>query len=315
MAISENILDLIGNTPIVKLKKISKDLPGEIWAKLEFMNPSGSVKDRIALRMLEAAERESRIKPGATIVEPTSGNTGVALAMVCAVKGYRLIAVMPAAMSEERRKIMEFFGAKVELVPTRDNIPGVFAKEDIENTMARAKEIQASTPNSFMPNQFCNPVNPLAHAETTAEEIVTETGGRLHAFVAACGTGGTFSGVARILKERFPNVKNVVVEPATAAVISGDEPGTHIQQGIGEGFIPDVMDTSLADGIAKVSDEDAINMARRLAREEGILTGFSGGANVAAAVTEAAQAPEGGVVLTLIPDNAFRYLSTELLEK
>lgn len=314
MIIPENILGLIGHTPIVKLKKISAGLPGEIWAKLEFMNPSGSVKDRIALRMLEEAEREGKIRTGGTIVEPTSGNTGIAMALVCAVKGYRMIAVMPAAMSEERRKIMELLGAKVELVPTRDNTPGLFTKEDIENTMARATEIQANTPNSYMPNQFCNPVNPLAHEETTAQEIIEQTGGNLHAFVAACGTGGTFSGVARVLKKRFPKIKNIVVEPATNAVLSGEEPGTHKQQGIGEGFIPEVMDTSLPDEIAKVSDEEAISMARRLAREEGILTGFSGGANVAAAAAVAKNAPAGGVVLTLIPDNALRYLSTELCD-
>ncbi len=307
-----NVLELVGRTPIVCLEKISKNLPAQIWAKLEYTNPSGSVKDRIANFMIEEAERRGELKPGGTIVEPTSGNTGIALALVAAVKGYNMIAVMPEAMSTERKFAMELLGAQVEIVPCKNGHDGSFTKEDIEATVARAREIVQKIPGAYMPNQFENPDNVKAHSETTASEIVEQTGGHIHAYVAACGTGGTFTGVAKVLKTYFPYVRNVLVEPENSAVISGGYPGFHKIQGIGEGFIPVVLDASLADEIVAVSDADALQTARRLAREEGILSGISGGANVWASLQIAKKMHPGNVVLTIIPDNAFRYGTTEL---
>jgi cysteine synthase A len=309
----DSVLSLIGSTPIVRLGRISDGLPFDILAKLEYFNPSGSIKDRIALRMIEEAERSGRIGEGSVIVEPTSGNTGIGLALVCALKGYRMIAVMPEAMSGERRMLMEFLGAEVEVVPSccHDAARG-FTKDDIENTVKRARELVESIPGAYMPNQFENPVNPAAHAETTAQEILEQTNGEFDAFVAACGTGGTFSGVAEVLRRRLPDVRRVVVEPAGSAVISGCEAGFHKIQGIGEGFIPCTMNTDLADTVIQVDDDDSIKTARRLAREEGILTGISGGANVFAALEVGRTIPRGSVIVTVIPDNAFRYFSTEL---
>jgi cysteine synthase A len=308
----ENILSLIGNTPIVRLEKMSKDIPAEIWAKLEFYNPSGSVKDRIALRMLEEAEKRGVITRGAVIVEPTSGNTGIGLALVCALKGYQMIAVMPEAMSDERKMLMEYLGAKVELVPSCGKVEQGFTKEDIENTLKKAAEIVEGTPNSYMPNQFENPDNPAVHAETTAVEMLEQTGAKFDAFVAACGTGGTFSGVAEVLKSKCPDIERVVVEPSGSAVLSGCEAGFHKIQGIGEGFIPCTMNAELADRVIQVDDNDSIVTAHRLAREEGILTGISGGANVFASLEVGKSLARGQVVMTIIPDNAFRYFSTEL---
>lgn len=305
----ENVLSLIGRTPMVKLKRISRDIPGEIWAKLEYYNPSGSVKDRIALFMIEEAERKGLISPGATIVEPTSGNTGIGLALVCALKGYNMIAVMPEAASKERRTMMELLGAKVESVPCTHKSRGI-TKEDIVRTMERANEVVQQHPNAFMPNQFENSDNPLMHARTTAKEILEQTHGKFHAYVAACGTGGTFSGVSRILKEKRPQIKRVVVEPEGSPVISGGEPGFHKIQGIGEGFIPGVMDTSLADEVVQVSDDDAIAMMKRLAREEGVFSGISGGANVVAAIKIGKMVSEDSIIVTVIPDNTLRYYST-----
>jgi cysteine synthase A len=312
--VAGSVLELIGNTPMVKLQNVAADVRAEVWVKLEFMNPSGSVKDRIALRMIEKAENDGLLKPGGTIVEPTSGNTGIALSLVAAVKGYKMIAVMPECMSRERYQLMKLLGARVELVPSRSGIPGMFEKDDIVNTLKRAEQLCREIPGSALLNQFDNPCNPDAHESTTAAEIIDQAGERLAAFVAACGTGGTFSGVARVLKEEYPAVKRVVVEPENSAVISGGEPGLHKLQGIGEGFVPNVMDVDLADEVAKVSDEDALSMARRLASEEGILSGISGGANVCAAIRAAEGLPEGAVVATLIPDTALRYLSTDLCE-
>ncbi len=311
----ESVLSLIGRTPIVKLVKMSKELPAEIWAKLEFYNPSGSIKDRIALRMIEEAERRGQVSEGAVIVEPTSGNTGIGLALVCALKGYQMIAVMPEAMSDERKMLIEYLGARVELVPSCGDVERGFTREDIENTVKRAKEIIEEIPNSYMPNQFENPDNPAVHAETTAMEIMEQTDGEFDVFVMACGTGGTFSGVAEVLSNKCPKIERIVVEPSGSAVLSGCEAGFHRIQGIGEGFIPCTMNTDLADRVIKVGDEDSIITSQRLAREEGILTGISGGANVFASLEIAESLQAGQVVLTIIPDNAFRYFSTELFQK
>ncbi len=309
----ENAESLIGNTPMLKLKKISRDIPGEVWAKLEFHNPSGSVKDRIALGMIEEAERKGLISKGATVVEPTSGNTGIGFSLVCALKGYKMIAVMPEAMSIERRKIMQYLGARVEIFPSSCGDPSKgFTKEDLEGTLERARQLVKEIPNSFMPNQFENPDNPFVHGETTAAEILEQTGGKFDAYVAACGTGGTFTGVAEILKEKHPGIKRVVVEPASSAVIAGNPPGFHKIEGIGEGFIPKNMCTELADVVFPVEDDVAMDYARRLAREEGLLCGISSGANVFASLEIGKDMGEDSVIVTLIPDNAYRYFSTDL---
>jgi cysteine synthase A len=310
-----SVISLIGNTPIVELKRLSRDIPADIWAKLEYCNPSGSIKDRIALRMIEEAEKRGEVREGAVIVEPTSGNTGIALALVCALKGYRMIAVLPEAMSKERRMLLEFLGAEVEVVPSAGSVEKGFTKEDIECTVERAREIASSTPNSFMPNQFENPDNPLAHAEITAEEIIRQTGGRFDVFVAACGTGGTFSGIAETLGRLYPRIRRVVVEPSGSAVMSGCEAGFHKIQGIGEGFIPCTMHMDQADEVIQVEDKESFTTARRLAREEGILTGISGGANVYASMKLGESMDEGSVIVTIIPDNAYRYFSTDLFQE
>ena len=306
----DSVLELIGRTPMVKLKRISREIPAEIWAKLEYLNPSGSIKDRIALRMIEEAERSGKITAGATIVEPTSGNTGIALALVCALKGYRMIAVVPEAVSSERRMLVEQLGGRVEVVKD-DGIDGV-SKEDMEGVVRRARELVAKIPNSFMPDQFLNESNPSAHAETTAAEILEQTNGRLNAFVAACGTGGTFTGIAQVLKAMRPEVRNIAVEPSGSAVLSGRASGHHKIQGIGEGFIPKVMRQDLADEIVAVSDEEAFATARRLWKEEGIMGGISSGANVYAALKIGATMKPGSVIVTIIVDSGLRYLSTEL---
>ena len=308
----DSVLELIGRTPMVKLKRISREIPAEIWAKLEYLNPSGSIKDRIALRMIEEAERSGKITAGATIVEPTSGNTGIALALVCALKGYRMIAVVPEAVSAERRMLIEQLGGRVEVVKD-DGVEGV-SKEDMWGVVQRARELVAKIPNSFMPDQFVNESNPCAHAETTAAEILEQTNGRLNAFVAACGTGGTFTGVAQVLKATRPEVRNIAVEPSGSAVLSGRASGHHKIQGIGEGFIPKVMRQDLADEIVAVSDDEAFAMARRLWKEEGIMGGISSGANVYAALKIGAGMKPGSVIVTIIADGGLRYLSTELFQ-
>lgn len=312
--VTKSLLDLIGRTPLLELGRLSPEGGARVWAKLEFLNPSGSVKDRIALAMIEAAERRGHLRPGGTVVEPTSGNTGIALAWVCRLKGYRMIAVLPAAMSQERVKILRALGAEVEIVPCGRADSGEFGCEDIEATMARAQALAGSIPGAFMPNQFENPDNPAAHAETTAREVLTQAGGEMAAFVAAVGTGGTLVGVAQVLRREAPYVRIVAVEPATSAVLSGGPPGYHRQQGIGEGFIPGVVRRELFHEIMAVSDEDAIAMARRLAHEEGVLGGFSAGANVAAAVRVARTLTPGQAVVTLICDTGLRYLSTDLYD-
>jgi cysteine synthase A len=312
--VTRSLLDLIGRTPLLELARISEPGAARIWAKLEYLNPSGSIKDRIAAAMLTAAEQAGDLRPGGTVVEPTSGNTGIALATACAVKGYRMIAVIPAAMSRERVRIIEALGAEVEVVPPQrtGGESGAFTVDDLEATLARARELAASIPGAFMPNQFENDVNPAAHAATTAREVLEQAGPAMAAFVAAVGTGGTLVGVAEVLRREAPATRIVAVEPATSAVISGEPPGFHRQQGIGEGFVPKVFRREMVDEVMTVTDADAMAMARRLAREEAILGGFSAGSNVAAAARVARRFGPDRAVVTLIPDNGLRYLSTDL---
>ena len=300
--IYDSVLEMIGSTPMLRLNRIGKDLKVEILVKVESANPTCSVKDRIALFMIEDAEKKGLLKPGATIIEPTTGNTGIALALVAVLKGYKMIAVMPEFASRERKIICEALGAQVVITKKEDGIPGVLRK---------AQELLRSTPGAFMPHQFENINNPLAHEKTTGREIFLQTGGKLDVFVAAAGTGGTITGVARVLKKEIPNVKIVIVEPAASPILTGGEPCYHKIEGIGEGFIPKVLDTSLYDEIISVTDEEAILTARRLAREEGVLSGISSGANVFAALKVAEKMDKGRIV-TLLPDCALKYLSTEL---
>jgi cysteine synthase A len=300
--IYDSVLDMIGSTPMLRLNKMGKGLKAEVLVKMEFMNPTCSVKDRIALFMIEEAEKRGDLKPGATIVEPTTGNTGIALSLVASLKGYKMIVVMPEFVSKERRIICETLGAKVVLTKKEDGIPGVLRK---------AHDILEKTPGAFMPHQFENINNPLAHQRTTGKEIVAQTGGKLDVFVAAAGTGGTISGVARALRKKVPGVRIVIVEPAGSPVLSGGKPGYHKIEGIGEGFIPGVLDTSLYDEVVTVTDDEAMQTARRLAKEEGVLAGISSGANVFAALKLAKKMRKGRVV-TLLPDCALRYLSTDL---
>ncbi len=306
----ESTLELIGNTPMLKLKNISKDIPAEIWGKLEFFNPSGSIKDRIALRMIEGAEKRGKINKDTLIIEPTSGNTGVALSYICAMKGYKMIAVVPEAVSIERRLLVELFGGTADVVPGIDPEKGV-TKEDMLAVVERAEELHRQNPNSFIPNQFENEDNTMAHYDTTAVEILEQTDKKIKAFVAACGTGGTFIGVARRLRKELPEVHNVVVEPSTSAVMSGKKAGYHNIQGIGEGFIPKIMKVDEADDIALVSDKDAICTAHRLWKEEGLMGGISSGANVFAALELGKTMKEGDIIVTIIADNGMRYLSTK----
>lgn len=311
----DSVLELIGHTPMVRLQRLTPPGCAEILAKLEFYNPSGSVKDRIALEMVEAAEREGQLKPGFTVVEPTSGNTGTSLALVCALKGYRMVAVMPRQMSQERQDMMKAFGAELVLVQADENAaPGTFTLEDLELTLQTAQKL-AEQPAHFMLNQFANPANVIAHQQTTAEEIWAQTRGRLDAVVAAVGTSGTAVGLARRLKEYDPRVKVHVVEPAGSPVISGGPPGYHRIQGIGEGFIPELFQRELFDGVIQVTDEQAKATACRLARLEGLFSGYSAGANVFASLQVARELGPGARVVTLIPDSGMKYLSTELYHR
>lgn len=301
--LAKNVLDLIGNTPLVELPKLSPRNGATILGKMESLNPAGSVKDRIAWSMIEEAERQGRIGPGATIVEPTSGNTGIGLAMVAAVKGYRLILTMPDDMSLERRTLLQRFGAEVILTPAIEGMTGaVFA----------AEELCRESPDYFMPQQFMNPANPEVHRRTTAQEILEVTEGRIDAFVAGVGTGGTITGVGEVLKAKIPGVKVIAVEPAKSPVLQGGKARPHGIQGIGASFIPGVLNMQVLDEIVAVSDEDASKMTARLAREEGLLVGISAGANVFAAVKVARDLEKGKIVVTILPDTGERYLSVPL---
>ncbi len=302
--IADNVLDLVGNTPLVKLNRVAEGCAATVAAKLESFNPLGCVKERIGKSMVEAAEASGELKPGGVLVEPTSGNTGIGLAMVCAVRGYRLILTMPETMSAERRQLLRILGAEVVLTPGGEGMAGAVKK---------AEEIVASTPGAVMPQQFRNPANPQAHRETTGEEIWRDTDGEVDAVVAGVGTGGTITGVAQCIKPRKPEFKAIAVEPAGSPVLSGGQPGPHKIQGIGAGFTPEVLDTALVDEIVQVRDEDAGAMARRLAAEEGILCGISSGAAAWAAL-QVARRPEWAdkLVVVVLPDTGERYLSTWL---
>ncbi|MFN2291150.1 MAG: cysteine synthase A [Anaerolineae bacterium] len=299
----ESVLDLIGDTPLVRLRRLPVEGSATVWAKLERRNPGGSVKDRIALAMIQAGEASGALQPGGVIVEPTSGNTGIGLAMVAAVKGYRLILTMPETMTAERRTLVKAYGAELILTP---------GEEGMKGSIAKAKEL-AQKPGYFMPQQFENPANPEVHRRTTAREILEQVD-ELDAFVAGVGTGGTITGVGQVLKEERPGVKIVAVEPAGSPVLSGGAAGRHKIPGIGAGFVPDVLDTSVLDEIVQVSDEDAWRTARRLAREEGILSGISCGAAAWAALQVAQELGQGKTVVVILPDTGERYLSTSLFD-
>jgi cysteine synthase A len=301
-AIADSVLDLVGNTPLVRLNRLGSPRGAELLAKLESLNPAGSVKDRIAVAMVEAAERDGRLRPGATLVEPTSGNTGIGLAMVAAARGYRLILTMPDDMSEERRKLLARFGAELVLTPAIEGMTGaVFA----------ANQLLADHPDYFMPQQFENPANPQVHRETTAREILEATGGELDAFVVGVGTGGTVTGVGEVLKAHRPDILVVAVEPAASPVLQGGRARPHGIQGIGASFVPRVLNRAVLDRIVAVSDEDASATALRLTREQGLLVGVSAGANVYAALQVAEELGRGRRVVTVLPDTGERYLSLD----
>ena len=306
MKVYSDITKLVGNTPLVKLNKLTKDLEATVLVKLESANPLWSVKDRIGLAMIEAAERDGKLKPGGTIVEPTSGNTGIALAFISATRGYKLILTMPETMSLERRKLLKIFGAELVLTPGEKGMRGAVEK---------AEEIQRNNPGSFLPQQFNNPANPEIHRKTTAEEIFRDTDGKVDIFIAGVGTGGTITGVSEVLKNKIPGFKAIAVEPLDSPVLSGGKPGPHKIQGIGAGFVPGVLKKELIDEIIQVKHEDAGETSIRLAKEEGILGGISSGANVWAAL-QVAKRPEnkGKTIVTVICDTGERYLSTWLFQ-
>lgn len=304
MSIAEDVTQLVGNTPLVRLRKVTEGAVADVVAKLEYFNPGGSVKDRIGVAMLDAAEEAGLLKPDTIILEPTSGNTGIALAMVAAARGYKLVLTMPDTMSIERRVLLRAYGAELILTPGKDGMPGAIAK---------AEELAKSDQRYFVPQQFENPANPAIHRATTAEEVWTQTDGKIDFFISGVGTGGTITGVAQALKDRKPDAKFIAVEPAASPVLSGGQKGPHPIQGIGAGFVPPVLDEDLVDEIITVGNDDALNLARRLALEEGLLVGISSGAAVVAAL-QVAHRPEnkGKLVVVVLPSSGERYLSTVL---
>ena len=306
MKIADSIADLVGNTPLVRLVRVVDGSKAEIVAKLESMNPGGSVKDRIGVSMIKDAIENGKLKPGAVIIEPTSGNTGIGLAMVAASLGYKLILTMPDTMSVERRKLLKAYGAELVLTPGTDGMLGAVQK---------AEELAKEIPNSFIPQQFTNPANPKVHRETTAEEIWQDTDGKVDIVVGGVGTGGTLTGIAEALKPRKPSLKIVAIEPEASPVLSGGKPGPHKIQGIGAGFVPDVLQTDLMDEIFCVTNEQAFLMGRRMPKEEGILVGISSGAAVHAAVEIGKREENAGkLIVVIIPSTGERYLSTPLFE-
>jgi len=304
--IAKDITELVGNTPLVRLNRIARDAKAEIVGKLEFFNPCGSVKDRIGVSMIEAAEKEGLLKKDSIVVEPTSGNTGIALAFVCAVKGYRLVLTMPDTMSMERRSMLEAFGAEVVLTP---------GSEGMRGAVKEAEEILKKNRKAFIPQQFKNPANTEIHRKTTALEIWRDTDGKVDILISGVGTGGTITGVAEVIKKEKPSFKAIAVEPADSPVLSGGKPGSHKIQGIGAGFVPDILNRDIIDEVIQVSNEDAMNCARRLAKEEGIFAGISSGAAVHAGIQVAKREENRGkLIVVILPDLGDRYLSTELFQ-
>lgn len=304
----QSVTDLIGGTPLVKLNRVVPEGSAEVYVKLEYQNPGASVKDRIAISMIEVAEAEGKLKPGDTIIEPTSGNTGIGLAMVAAAKGYKAILVMPETMSLERRNLLRAYGAQLVLTPGAEGMKGA---------IKRAEELQAENPSYFIPQQFKNQANVKVHRETTGPEIVEAINshdGKLDAFVAGIGTGGTITGAGGVLKEHFPNIKIYAVEPSASPVLSGGKPGPHKIQGIGAGFVPDILNTNIYNEVIQVDNDDAFETSRRVAKEEGILGGISSGAAIFAALKIAKELGAGKRVVAIVPSNGERYLSTPLYQ-
>ena len=301
-----DITETIGHTPLVRLNRLTQDMGAEVYAKLEFFNPLSSVKDRIGSNMIAAAERAGKLSAESVIIEPTSGNTGIALAFVAAARGYRIILTMPDSMSMERRNLLRFLGAELILTPAREGMPGAIRK---------AEELAANIPHAFIPQQFENPANPDIHRKTTAHEIWEDTDGRVDIFISGVGTGGTITGVSEMIKPRKPGFQAIAVEPASSAVLSGSQPGPTQIQGIGAGFVPAILNTDMIDEIITVRDEDALATARRLARHEGIPAGISSGATVWAALQVAARPENAGkMIVVILASSAERYLSTALVE-